>query len=69
MNVYKLTTEQKESLIGHTYDGVQYFNSVLDANGNWIVSIQQYNNCTNELFQWVKDLQLIEYNPVINNDL
>jgi hypothetical protein len=67
MNVYKLTIEQKEVLIGQTYDGVQYFNPTLDADNNYIISIEVYNNCTNELFQWVKDLPLIEYNPVVSS--
>ena len=66
MNVYKLTTEQKETLIGQTYDGLQYFNPVLDAENNWFISIEEVNQCTNELFQWVKDLPIISYNPVIN---
>lgn len=66
MEVYKLTTEQKDILNGQTYDGLQYFNPVLDAENNWFISIEEVNQCTNELFQWVKDLPLIEYNPVIN---
>jgi hypothetical protein len=66
MEVYKLTTEQKEDLIGQTYDGVQYFNPTLDADGNFFISMEVYNNCTNESFQWVKDLPLINYNPIIN---
>lgn len=65
MEVYKLTTEQKEALIGQTYDGIQYFNPVLDAENNWFISIEEVNGCINESFQWVKDLPLIEYNPVI----
>ena len=66
MNVYKLTTEQKETLIGQTYDGLQYFNPSLDAENNWFISIEEVNGCTNELFQWVKDLPIINYNPIIN---
>lgn len=65
MKVYKLTTEQKQDLIGQTYDGLQYFNPVLDADGNWFISIEEVNGCTNELLQWVKDLPLITYNPII----
>ena len=65
MEVYKITEEQKESLIGHTWDNVQYFNPVLDADNNWFISIEEVNGCTNELLQWVKDLTLIIYNPVI----
>jgi hypothetical protein len=67
MNVYKLTTEQKEDLIGQTYDGLQYFNPTLDADGNWFISIEEVNQCINELFQWVKDLPLITYNPIKMN--
>ena len=66
MEVYKLTEEQKDALNGATYDGVQYFNPMLDAENNWFISIEEVNGCTNELLQWVKDLPLIEYNPVIN---
>ena len=65
MEVYKLTIEQKESLIGQTYDGLQYFNPSLDAENNWFISIEEVNGCTNELFQWVKTLPLINYNPII----
>ena len=66
MEVYKLTTEQKETLIGKTFDNVQYFNPVLDADENWFISVEEVNGCTNESFQWVKDLPLITYNPIIN---
>ena len=66
MEVYKITEEQKDILIGQTYDGVQYFNPTLDADANWFISIEEVNGCINESFQWVKDLPLIEYNPVIN---
>jgi hypothetical protein len=65
MQVYKLTTEQKQALNGQTYDGLQYFNPTLDAEGNWFISIEEVNGCTNELLQWVKDLPLITYNPII----
>ena len=65
MEVYKITEEQKESLIGQTWDNVQYFNPVLDADGNWFISIEEVNGCTNELLQWVKDLPIITYNPII----
>ena len=65
MNVYKLTIEQKDILNGQTYDGLQYFNPVLDADNNWFISIEEVNQCTNESFQWVKDLPLIIYNPII----
>ena len=65
MEVYKLTEEQKDALIGQTYDNLQYFNPVLDAENNWFISVEEVNQCTNESFQWVKDLPLMNYNPII----
>jgi len=72
MNVYKLTTEQKNQLINETLDGVQFFNPILDANGEWVISIETYNNLTlvraNELnvISWWFTLPEIDYSPVVN---
>ena len=33
-----LTTEQKDQLIGQTYDGVCFYNPIQDLNDNWIIS-------------------------------
>lgn len=71
MNVYKLTTEQKNQLINETLDGVQFFNPILDDAREWVISIETYNNLTlvraNELnvISWWFTLPLITYNPVI----
>ncbi len=66
-NVYKLTETQKDQLIGQTWDGVQYFNPTQDADGNWFISVEEVNGCTHEngLFEWIHELPLIPYNPVI----
>ena len=55
-----LTTDQKDSLLGQTYDGVCYFNPIQDLNDNWIISEQEVNQSS---IQWVKDLPLTEYQP------
>jgi len=65
MNVYKLTTEQKNLLTGQKWDGEQYFNPTLDADGNWFISIEEVNGCNS--IEWIKTLPLIPYNPVISN--
>lgn len=65
MNVYKLTTEQKNLLIGQKWDSEQYFNPVIDANGNYFVSQEEVNGCNKPEFQWIHNLPLIPYNPVI----
>ena len=67
MQVVKITQEQKELLIGQTWDGVTFFNPVLDADNNWFVSIEEMNGCDKPEFQWLKDCDLIEHNPVISN--
>ena len=71
MEVYKLTTEQKDALNGATYDGVQYFNPTLDAENNWFISVEEFNYLTLvraqelNIIGWWFTLPLIEYNPVI----
>jgi ribosomal protein L16 Arg81 hydroxylase len=58
-----LTKEQKELLVGQWFASDSYFNAVQDINDNWFISVQQINQCVNEEFMWVKDLELIPYNP------
>jgi hypothetical protein len=68
MNVYKLTIEQKDTLIGETYDNVQFFNPTLDAEGNWFISVEEVNGCTHEngAFEWIHELPLIPFNSVVS---
>jgi hypothetical protein len=40
-----ITQQQKDILVGKTYDGVCYFNPILDLNNNWIISEQEYYYC------------------------
>jgi hypothetical protein len=63
MNVYKLTTEQKNLLIGQKWDDETYFNPILDVDGNWFISIEEVNGCNS--IEWIHDLPLIPYNPII----
>lgn len=55
-----ITQEERDSLIGQTFDGVQFFNPIQDINDNWVLSEQEINEST---LQWLKDLQLTEYLP------
>lgn len=68
MKVRQLTAEQKDLLVGQTYDGVQFFNPTLDANGNWFISNEEVNNCThvNGTFEWIHELPEIDHNPVVS---
>jgi hypothetical protein len=63
MTVRLLTEEQKDQLVGQTYDGVQFFNPTQDADGNWFISNEEVAQCVN--FDWVSSLPEIEYKPVV----
>jgi hypothetical protein len=60
MEVYLLTLEQAQSLIGIEFMPDNYFNPIQDADGNWIISIEEFEQCS---ITWVKELTLINYNP------
>ena len=66
-----LTQEQKDILVGKTYDGVCYFNPIQDLNDNCLISEIEYYYCLglwyldelqNDL-QFITTLSLSEYLP------
>ena len=61
-----LTEVQKDELIGQLYTDDSYFNPIQDAAENWIISVEEMEFCTIDIFMWVKDLTLIEYTPKVN---
>ena len=65
MKVRQLTETQKDQLVGQTYDGVQFFNPIQDANGNWIISNEEVAQCVSESNSWVSTLPEIDFNPVV----
>ena len=58
-----LTETQKDELVGQQYTADSYFNPIQDADDNWVISVEEMEYCTNPTFAWVKDLDLIPYNP------
>jgi len=62
MIVIKLTQEQAESLAGVEVVTDNIFNPILDADGNYIISVEERDQCS---FEWVKACPEITYNPVI----
>jgi hypothetical protein len=58
-----LTEVQKDQMFGQLYAPDSHFNSIQDANDNWITSIEEMEQCVNPDFLWVKDLPLIPYEP------
>ena len=43
MNVYKLTIEQKDQLVGQKWNEDVFFNPAQDADGNWFISVEEVN--------------------------
>jgi hypothetical protein len=60
--VYMLTEEQANQLKGVEYTTDMTFNPIQDANGNWIISVEEVSTTT---IDWVKELPAIEYNPKV----
>jgi hypothetical protein len=58
-----LTIEQKDKLIGQWYAPDSYFNPIQDINNDWVISTEEMEYCVNPEFMWVKDLELIPYEP------
>ena len=66
MKVRLLTAEQKDQLVGQTYDGVQFFNPIQDADNNWVISNEEVAQCNHQgMVEWIHDLAEIDYNPVV----
>ena len=62
IDVYLLTEVQANSLIGVEFIPDNFFNPIQDANGNWIITFEEVNQCS---IEWVKELPIIAYNPII----
>lgn len=58
-----LTTQQYNQIVGQLFAPDSYFNPILDADLNWVISTQEIDFCTNPDYIWVKELPLIEYKP------
>ena len=61
-----LTETQKDELVGQEYAPDCFFNPIQDNANNLVISIEEMEYCTNELFLWVKDLPLILFVPKEN---
>jgi len=63
-----LTVEQKDLLVGQLFDEDSYFNPILDGNEpqNWIISIEEIEQNIYYDFNWLQDLEMIIFVPVVN---
>ncbi len=58
-----LTEIQKDELVGQMYAPDSFFNPIQDLNDNWVISVEEMEYCVNPDFMWVKELELIIYEP------
>lgn len=63
MQLYKLSTQQKEQITNQTYSDNCYFNPIEDINGDFFITQEEIDNCINPNFLWVKQLELNIYQP------
>jgi hypothetical protein len=68
IQVALLTEAQKNQLVGQLYTTDCYFYPIQDENNNWIISLEEINQCDNLDFQWVKNLTLIDYVKKVNKN-
>lgn len=61
MIVAKLTAQQAEQLKQVQFLPDNFFNPIKDNNGNWIISLQEVEQCD---IEWVKKLPKIEYEEI-----
>jgi hypothetical protein len=61
MVVYKLTSTQKNKLVGVKFSEDTIYNPIQDGNGIWIISEGEVEQTIDENFLWVKDLPQIDY--------
>jgi len=61
MTVALLTIEEAEQLKGVEVVPDNYFNPIQDADNNWIISLEEVEQCS---IEWVKNLPKIEYKPI-----
>lgn len=61
-----LTKQQFQLIAAKQYAQDSYFNPVLDADGDRVISEEEVDQCDNE-FAWVKDLPQKEFKPVVIN--
>jgi len=63
-----LSIAQKDLLVGQLFDEDSYFNPILDGNDpqNWIISIEEIEQNIYYDFNWLQDLEMIIFVPVVN---
>jgi hypothetical protein len=58
-----LTELQKNEIVGQLYAPDSFFNPILNLTDQWVISVEEMEQCVNPDYLWVKDLELIPYEP------
>ena len=58
-----LTTQQADMLRGQTFLPDSYFNPIQDLYDRWIISAEEVAYCANPSFLWIKQLDMIPFEP------
>lgn len=61
MKVVQLTQAQADNLRGVEVITDNLFNPIQDKNGNWIISVEERDQCS---IEWVKQCPEIDYEPI-----
>lgn len=57
---------QKDQLIGQEYARDSFYNPIQDADGNWVISMEEVGSTIEDDFLWVFGLPTIDFNPKIS---
>ena len=63
MKVAVITATKAKALQGKEFAKDSLFNPVLDANGKFVISEEEIVQIKDLNFEWLKELQLIEFTP------
>lgn len=58
-----LTAEQAGELRGQEFQADSYFNPIQDIDDNWVLSAEEVAYCSNPVYLWVKELEMIPFTP------
>jgi len=61
MIVARITAEQANELKGVEFVKDNFFNPIQDANGNWVVSLQELVYCS---LDFANSVELIKFEPI-----
>jgi len=58
---YKISKTQKDLLVNKEFNVDSYFNPIQDIDGSWFIFKEEVEQCTNQEFEWLKDLTLSDF--------